>query len=81
MTGAATPCKVENAMSRIAKAAAAALGTGALVIGGTGLAMANAGAEGGPTGTRCGLRQRLRERRSVRGGGNDDGKPGYCHGS
>ncbi|MER6032349.1 MULTISPECIES: chaplin [unclassified Streptomyces] len=34
-------------MSRIAKAAAVALGTGAVVIGGAGLALADAGAEGG----------------------------------
>ncbi|MEU1704034.1 chaplin [Streptomyces sp. NPDC005706] len=33
-------------MSRIAKAAAIALGTGAVVIGGAGLALADAGAEG-----------------------------------
>jgi hypothetical protein len=33
-------------MSRIAKAAAVALGTGAVVISGAGLALANAGAEG-----------------------------------
>ncbi|MEV6295183.1 chaplin [Streptomyces sp. NPDC051896] len=33
-------------MSRIAKAAAAALGTGAVVISGAGLALADAGAEG-----------------------------------
>ncbi|MFF0787960.1 chaplin [Streptomyces spiralis] len=38
-------------MSRIAKAAAVALGTGAVVIGGAGLAMANAGAEGGTYGS------------------------------
>ncbi|MFD5123228.1 chaplin [Streptomyces sp. NPDC058385] len=34
-------------MSRIAKAAAVALGTGAVVISGAGLAMADAGAQGG----------------------------------
>ncbi|MCX4644149.1 chaplin [Streptomyces sp. NPDC055059] len=34
-------------MSRIAKAAAVALGTGAVVISGAGLAMADAGARGG----------------------------------
>jgi hypothetical protein len=33
-------------MSRIAKAAVVALGTGAVVIGGAGLALANSGAEG-----------------------------------
>ena len=33
-------------MSRIAKAAAVALGTGAVVLSGTGLAMADAGAQG-----------------------------------
>ncbi|MGW4437266.1 chaplin [Streptomyces sp. NPDC004596] len=38
-------------MSRIAKAAAVALGTGAVVIGGAGLALADAGAEGGALGS------------------------------
>ncbi|MFD8572909.1 chaplin [Streptomyces sp. NPDC057694] len=36
-------------MSRIAKAAAVALGTGAVVISGAGLAMADAGAQGAAT--------------------------------
>jgi hypothetical protein len=35
----------ENVMSRIAKAAAVALGTGAVVAGGAGLAMADSGAQ------------------------------------
>ncbi|MEU5090980.1 chaplin [Streptomyces sp. NPDC021356] len=38
-------------MSRIAKAAAVALGTGAVVISGAGLAMADAGAEGAAVGS------------------------------
>ncbi|MER6626870.1 chaplin [Streptomyces sp. NPDC000987] len=38
-------------MSRIAKAAAVALGTGAVVLSGTGLAMADAGAEGAAVGS------------------------------
>ncbi|MFC8128419.1 chaplin [Streptomyces sp. NPDC057302] len=38
-------------MSRIAKAAAVALGTGAVVLSGTGMAMADAGAEGAAVGS------------------------------
>ncbi|MFJ4685878.1 chaplin [Streptomyces sp. NPDC091377] len=38
-------------MSRIAKAAGVALGAGAVVIGGTGMAMADAGAEGAAVGS------------------------------
>ncbi|MEV5954312.1 chaplin [Streptomyces sp. NPDC051987] len=38
-------------MSRIAKAAAVALGTGAVVIGGAGLALADAGANGAAVGS------------------------------
>ncbi|MFG3017330.1 chaplin [Streptomyces sp. NPDC048254] len=38
-------------MSRIAKAAAVALGTGAVVIGGAGLALADAGAQGEAVGS------------------------------
>ncbi|MFJ9924663.1 MULTISPECIES: chaplin [Streptomyces] len=38
-------------MSRIAKAAAVALGTGAVVISGAGLAMADAGAQGAAVGS------------------------------
>jgi hypothetical protein len=38
-------------MSRIAKAAGVALGTGAVVIGGAGLALADAGAEGAAVGS------------------------------
>ncbi|MEU0671750.1 chaplin [Streptomyces sp. NPDC006172] len=38
-------------MSRIAKAAAVALGTGAMVAGGAGLAMADAGAQGAAVGS------------------------------
>jgi hypothetical protein len=38
-------------MSRIAKAAAVALGTGAMVISGAGLAMADAGAQGAAVGS------------------------------
>jgi hypothetical protein len=38
-------------MSRIAKAAVVALGTGAVVIGGAGLALANSGAEGAAAGS------------------------------
>ncbi|MFG3657438.1 chaplin [Streptomyces sp. NPDC047706] len=38
-------------MSRIAKAAGVALGTGAMVLGGAGLAMADAGAEGAAVGS------------------------------
>ena len=38
-------------MSRIAKAAAVALGTGAMVISGAGLALADAGAEGAAVGS------------------------------
>jgi hypothetical protein len=38
--------KKENVMSRIAKAAVVALGTGAVVIGGAGLALADSGAQG-----------------------------------
>ncbi|MDT0436056.1 MULTISPECIES: chaplin [Streptomyces] len=38
-------------MSRIAKAAAVALGAGAVVVSGTGLAMADAGAQGGAVGS------------------------------
>ncbi|MDO0927655.1 chaplin [Streptomyces sp. TG1A-8] len=38
-------------MSRIAKAAAVALGTGAVLIGGAGLALADAGAEGAAVGS------------------------------
>ncbi|MBX7546773.1 chaplin [Streptomyces sp. NPDC004232] len=38
-------------MSRIAKAAVVALGTGAVVIGGAGLALADAGAEGAAVGS------------------------------
>jgi hypothetical protein len=41
----------ENVMSRIAKAAAVALGTGAVVISGAGLASANAGAQGEAVGS------------------------------
>jgi hypothetical protein len=39
----------ENVMSRIAKAAAVAFGTGAVVLSGAGLAMADAGAQGAAT--------------------------------
>ncbi|MFF4903565.1 chaplin [Streptomyces sp. NPDC001260] len=38
-------------MSRIAKVAAVALGTGAVVVSGTGLAMADAGAQGAAVGS------------------------------
>jgi hypothetical protein len=38
-------------MSRIAKAAGVALGTGAVVIGGAGMALADAGAEGAAVGS------------------------------
>ncbi|MFE9357200.1 chaplin [Streptomyces olivaceoviridis] len=38
-------------MSRIAKAAAVALGTGAVVVSGAGLALADAGAQGGAVGS------------------------------
>ncbi|MFE4663963.1 chaplin [Streptomyces sp. NPDC056716] len=38
-------------MSRIAKAAGVALGAGAMVLGGTGMAMADAGAEGAAVGS------------------------------
>ncbi|MEW2509071.1 chaplin [Streptomyces sp. NPDC046870] len=38
-------------MSRIAKAAGVALGTGAVVVGGAGLALADAGAEGAAVGS------------------------------
>ncbi|MFI6092139.1 chaplin [Streptomyces sp. Je 1-332] len=38
-------------MSRIAKAAAVAVGTGAVVLSGTGMAMADAGAEGAAVGS------------------------------
>ncbi|CAM5378485.1 MULTISPECIES: chaplin [Streptomyces] len=38
-------------MSRIAKAAAVALGTGAVVVSGAGLALADAGAQGGAAGS------------------------------
>jgi hypothetical protein len=41
----------ENVMSRIAKAAGVALGTGAVVLSGTGLAMADAGAQGEAVGS------------------------------
>jgi hypothetical protein len=41
-----SPSQKENVMSRIAKAAGVAVGTGAVVLGGAGLAMADAGAKG-----------------------------------
>jgi hypothetical protein len=41
----------EKSMSRIAKAAAVALGTGAVVISGAGLALADAGAQGAAVGS------------------------------
>ncbi|MEU0602157.1 chaplin [Streptomyces sp. NPDC006393] len=99
-------------MSRIAKAAAVALGTGAVVIGGAGLALANAGAEGGTYGAPgvvsgntiqvplhvpinlCGNTVDViaalnpafgnacaNADEPGKGGGNDDGKPGYGYGS
>src|SRR5262249_6033470 len=41
----------ENAMSRIAKAAVVALGTSVVVVGGAGMALADAGAFGGAAGS------------------------------
>lgn len=41
----------ENVMSRIAKAAAVVVGTGAVALSGAGLAMADAGAQGGAVGS------------------------------
>jgi hypothetical protein len=41
----------ENVMSRIAKAAGVALGTGAVVVGGAGFALADSGAEGAAVGS------------------------------
>jgi hypothetical protein len=41
----------ENVMSRIAKAAVVTLGTGAMVFGGAGLALADAGAQGEAVGS------------------------------
>jgi hypothetical protein len=41
----------ENVMSRIAKAAVVALGTGAVALSGAGLAMADAGAQGAAVGS------------------------------
>jgi hypothetical protein len=45
------PIQKENVMSRIAKVAAVALGTGAVVVSGTGLAMADAGAQAAAVGS------------------------------
>jgi hypothetical protein len=45
------PIQKENVMSRIAKVAGVALGTGVTVLGGAGLAMADAGAQGAAVGS------------------------------
>ncbi|QFQ97475.1 chaplin [Streptomyces phaeolivaceus] len=49
--GSCSPIKKENVMSRIAKAAVVTLGTSAVVLGGAGLAAADAGAEGKAVGS------------------------------